>query len=138
MELRKKSDDRKIIAAIVCLFVGLFFVWNIAARITDIYELRLDPETCNQVKTRGLAPSADCVITAPFRPGFGASGYLKLPDGNHIQISPVAANRTDKSAEWSTSMKAQFWIVLLFWLATLALLFSAFRDKDDSEKNQVN
>lgn len=130
MELRKKSDDTRIIAAIVCLFIGMFFIWNIAAHITDIYELKLDTETCEQVKTLGLVPSADCVIAAPFRPGLGATGYLMLPDGNPIQISPIAANQTNKSAEWSTSMKAQFWIAMLFWAATLALLLSAFRGKD--------
>ena len=130
MELRKKSDDTKIIAAIVCLLIGMFFVWNIAAHITAIYELKLDTDTCEQVKTRGLVPSADCVVAAPFRPGFGATGYLMLPDGNHIQISPVAANQTNQSAEWSDSMKTQFWIALLFWAATMALLMSAFRDKE--------
>lgn len=129
MELRKKSDDTKIIAAIVCLLIGLFIIWNIAARITDIYELRLDTETCNLVKTLGLVPSADCVVVAPFRPGFGASGYLTLPGGNDIQISPVAANRTSRSAEWTTSMKVQFGVALVFWVVTLALLLSAFRDK---------
>ena len=130
MELRKKSDDTKIIAAIVCLLIGLFIIWNIAARITDIYELRLDTETCNLVKTLGLAPSADCVVAAPFRPGFGASGYLTLPGGNDIQISPVAANRTSRSTEWTTSMKVQFGVALVFWVATLALLLSAFRYKE--------
>lgn len=130
MELRKKSDDRKIIAAIVCLFIGFLFIWNITAHTSDIYELRLDAETCDQVKTLGFMPSANCVITAPFRPfGIGPGGYLTLPDGNDIQIAPVAANLTNKSAEWTTSMKAQFWAALLFWAATLALLLSAFRDK---------
>ena len=130
MELRKKSDDMKIISAIVCLFIGFLFVWNIAAHITDIYELRLDAETCNQVKTHGLVPSADCIITAPFRPhGLDPVGYLTLPDGSDIQIAPVAADQTNRSAEWSTWMKAQFWVALLFWVATLALLLSAFRDK---------
>lgn len=106
MELRKKSDDIKIIAAIICLFIGLLFIWNIAAHISDIYELRLDTETCNQVKTLGLVPSTDCVITAPYRTvGLGPVGYLTLPGGNDIQISPVAANRTDRSAEWSTSLQ---------------------------------
>ena len=131
MELRNKSDDTKIIVAIGCLFIGFLFIWNIAAHVSDIYELRLDAETCNQVKTLGLMPSADCVIIAPFQPaGLGPPvGYLTLPDGNDILISPVAANRTNKNAEWSTSMKAQFWVALLFWVATLALLLSAFRDK---------
>lgn len=130
MELRKKSDDTKIITAIVCLFVGFLFIWNIAAHVLDIYELRLDTETCNQVKTLGLTPSANCVITAPYQPlGLGSGGYLMLPDGNDIQVVPVAANRTNESTGWSTSMKVQFWVALLFWGATLALLLSAFRDK---------
>ena len=130
MELRKKSDDMKMIAAIVCLFAGFLFVWNIAAHIIDIYELRLDAETCNQAKTYGLVPSADCAITAPFRPhAFEPVGYLILPDGNEVKIAAVAADRTNRSAEWSTWMKAQFWVALLFWMATLALLISAFRDK---------
>ena len=130
MENRKKSDDTKIIAAITCLLIGLFFIWNIAAHITDIYELHLDAETCEQVKTRGLVPTANCVFTAPYRTaGLGLVGYMMMPDGNFIQVSPVAINRTDKSAEWTTSMKAQFWIVMLFWAATLGLLLSAFRDK---------
>lgn len=132
MELRKKSDDRKIIAAIACLFIGFLFIWNLTAHISDIYELRLDAETCSQVKTFGLEPSADCVITAPFRPvGLGPPvGYLTLPDGNDVQISPVAANRTNRSAEWSSSMKTQFVMALLFWAATLGLLLSAFRDRE--------
>lgn len=129
MELRKKSDDAKIIAALVCLFIGLLFIWNVAAHITDVYELRLDPDTCNQVRMHGLVPTADCIVAAPFRPGFGAFGFLTLPAGNDIQISPVAANRTNRSTEWSTAMKVQFWIALAFWVATLALLLSAFRDK---------
>jgi hypothetical protein len=130
MELRKKSDDMKMIGAIVCLFAGFLFVWNIAAHIIDIYELRLDAETCNQVKTYGLVPSADCVITAPFRPhAFEPVGYLTLPDGNEVKIAAVAADRTNRSAEWTTWMKAQFWVALLFWGATLVLLISAFRDK---------
>lgn len=131
MELRKESDDMKIIAAIVCLLIGLLFIWNIAAHISHVYELRLDAETCDRVKTLGLMPSDNCIITAPFRPAeLGPpAGYLTLPDGNDIQISPVAANLTNRSAEWSASMKAQFWVALLFWAATLALLLSAFRDK---------
>ncbi len=129
MELRKKSDDAKIIGAIVCLLIGLLIIWNIAANITDIYELKLDADTCEQVKTRSLVPSPDCVVTAPFRPGFGATGYLLLPDGNYIQISPVVANQTNRTAEWSSSMKAQFWVAMAFWATTLGLLFSAFRDK---------
>jgi len=131
MELRKKSDDTKIIAAITCLLIGLFFIWNVAVHITDIYELHLDTETCNQVKTLGLAPTANCVVTAPYRTaGFGAVGYMMVPEGNFIQISPVAVNRTNKSAAWSTSMKVQFWVAMLLWAATLALLFSAFRSKE--------
>jgi len=129
MEYRTKNEDTKIIAALGCLFVGMFLVWNIATHITAIYELKLDAETCEQVKTRGLAPTRDCIVEAPFRQGLGANGYLLLPDGQHIQISPLAANQTNKSAEWSTSMKVQFLIVLVFWAATLALLFSAFREK---------
>ena len=135
MELRKKSDDTKIIAAIVCLFIGFIFIWNIAAHITDFYELRLNAETCNQVKTLGLAPSADCAITAPYRPsGLGPVGYLMLPDGSDIQITPIAENRTNRSAAWSVEMKTQFVMALLFWVATLALLLSAFRDKERSCK----
>lgn len=132
MELRKKSDDRKIIAAIACLFIGFLFIWNIAAHISDIYELRLDVETCNRVKTLGLEPSADCSVTAPFRQaGAGIPvGFLTLPDGSEIQISPVAANRTNRSAEWSFSMKTQFVMALLFWGATFALLLSAFRNRE--------
>ena len=57
------------------------------------------------------------------------NGHLVLPDGSDIQITPAAASRTNQSAEWSASMKAQFWVALLFWVATLALLLSAFRDK---------
>lgn len=130
MELRKKNDDTKIIAAITCLLIGLFFIWNIAAHITDIYELQLDAETCNQMKTLGLVPTANCVVTAPYRTaGFGAIGYMMLPGGNFIQVSPVAVNRTNKSAAWSTSMKVQFWVAMLLWAATLALLLSVFRDK---------
>ncbi len=129
MELRRKSDDVKIVAAIVCLLVGMFFIWNIAANITDIYELKLDKDTCEQVKTRSLVPSSDCVVAAPFRPGFGGTGYLLLPDGGYIQISPIAATQTNRGAEWSSSMKTQFWVAMLFWAATLALLFSAFSEK---------
>ncbi|MDH4235523.1 MAG: hypothetical protein OEV15_10375 [Gallionella sp.] len=130
MELRKKSDDTKIIIALVCLFIGFIFVWNIAAHVSDIYELRLDPETCNQVKVHGLTPSANCVIAAPYSPaGVVPGGYLTLPGGIHIQIVPIEANRTNKSEEWPTSMKTQFWVALLFWAATLALLLSVFRDK---------
>ncbi|MDO8811696.1 MAG: hypothetical protein Q7J38_06680 [Gallionella sp.] len=131
MELRSKSDDMKIFTAIICLLIGFLFIWDIAAHVADIYELRLDMETCNRVKTLGLAHSADCVVTAPFYPsGLGPPvGYLTLPDGSDIQILPTAAIRTSRSAEWTTSMKAQFWTALLFWMASLALLFSVFRDK---------
>ena len=130
MGSREKYDDKKMIAAIACLFIGFIFIWNVSAHISDYYELRLDAETCNRVKMLGLMPSADCAITAPYRPaGFGPVGYLVLPDGNDIQITPVAANRTNKSVEWSTSMKVQLWVALLFWAATLALLLSAFRNR---------
>jgi len=130
MELRKKSDDRKIIAALICLFAGFVFIWNIAAHTVDIYELRLDAEACHRVRTLGLTPSDSCEITAPFRPlGLVPGGFLILPDGSDIQIAPVAASRTNRSAEWSASMKAQFWVALLFWAATLALLLSALRGR---------
>ena len=130
MELRKKSDDRKIIAALICLFAGFVFIWNIAAHTVDIYELRLDAEACHRVRTLGLTPSDSCEVTAPFRPlGLVPGGFLILPDGSDIQIAPVAASRTNRSAEWSASMKVQFWVALLFWAATLALLLSAFRGR---------
>lgn len=130
METREKDDDTKIIAAITCLLIGLFLIWNIAAHITDFYELKLDPETCEQVKTRGLVPAANCVFTAPYRTaGLGPVGYMMMPDGDFIQVSPLAANRTNKSTEWTTSMKMQFGIAMIFWAATLGLLFSAFRGK---------
>jgi len=130
MEIRTKSDDTKIIAAITCLLIGLFLIWNIAAHITDIYELKLDPETCEQVKTQGLVPTANCVFTAPYRTaGLGPVGYMMMPEGNFIQVSPLAVSLTNKSAEWTTSMKVQFWVAMLFWAATLALLLSAFRSK---------
>lgn len=128
MELRENYDDSKIIAAFACLFIGFLLVWNISAHISDYYELRLDAETCNRVKTLGLTPSADCVVTVPYRPiGLGPAGYLTLPDGNDLQIVPVAVNRTNKSAEWSTSMRVQLCVAFLFWAATLALLLNAFR-----------
>lgn len=131
MEIRKKSDDTKIIAAITSMLIGLFFIWNIAAHITDIYELRLDAETCEKVRTLGVVPTANCVFTAPYRTaGLGPVGYMMMPDGNYIQVSPLAVNRTNKSAEWTTSMKAQFWVAMVLWAATLALLLSAFRDKE--------
>lgn len=133
MELRNKDDDTKIIAALVCLFIGFLFIWNIAAHISDIYELRLDAETCNRVKMSGLAPSAaDCVFTAPFRQaGLGTPvGFLMMPDGSEIQVSPLAASQTGRSAEWSPSMKTQLVMALLFWAATLALLLSAFRNRE--------
>lgn len=131
MELRDKSDDTKIIAALVCLFIGFLFIWNIAAHIVDIYELRLDAETCNRVRMLGMEPSADCTLAAPFRqggPGIPV-GFLVLPDGSEIRISPVAADRTNRSVEWSAAMKTQLVMALLFWAATLALLLSALRDK---------
>ena len=131
MELRSKSDNTKIFTAMLCLFIGFFFDWNIGAHVADIYELRLDAEACSRVKALGLAPSADCVITAPFRPfGLGPpAGYMTLPDGSDIQISPIAAKQTGRGSGWTNSMKAQLWTALLFWVATLALLFSVFRDK---------
>ena len=131
MEFRRKSDNRKIIAALICLFIGFILIWNIAAHTAGIYELYLNTETCQRVKTLGLAPSDSCVITAPFRPfGLVPGGDLVLPDGSDIQIFPTAVNRTNKGAEWSTSMKAQLWVALLFWVATLALLLSVFRSKE--------
>lgn len=133
MENRTESDDTKIIAALVCLFIGFLFVWNIAAHISDIYELRLDAETCERVKALGLAPSAaECVFTAPFRHvGIGQPlGLLVLPDGSEIQVSPLAVNQTGRSAEWSAAMKTQFVMTLLFWGVTLALLLSVFRSKE--------
>lgn len=130
MELRKKSDDNKIIAALVCLFIGFAFVWNVAVHITDIYEVYLDAETCERVKQLGVMPTANCVVTVPYRTaGMGPVGYLLLPEGNYIQVSPIAANRTNMTAEWSTGMKGQFLAALLFWVATLALLLSAFSEK---------
>lgn len=130
MELRTKSDNTKIIAAIVCLFIGFVFMWNISAHFSHFYELQLDTATCTQIKTLGLEPSANCVITAPYRPlGIMPDGFLTLPDGNEIQITPLTANLTNKSTEWSASMKAQLWIALLFWVATMGLLLSAFKDK---------
>lgn len=130
VELRKKSDDTKIIMALICLFIGFGFIWNIAVHITDIYELHLDSETCEKVKTLGLVPTANCVFLAPYRTvGIAPVGYLMLHDGDFIQVSPVAANRTSQTAAWSTSMKVQFGVAMVFWLATLALLMSAFRDK---------
>lgn len=133
MEKRTESDDTKIIAALVCLFIGFLFVWNITAHISDIYELRLDAETCNRVKTLGLAPStADCVFTAPFRQiGVGQPvGFLVLPDGSEMQISPLAASQTGRSAEWSPEMKTQLVMTFLFWGVTLALLVSVFRSRE--------
>ena len=130
----KKYDDTKIITAIVCLFIGFLFVWNIAARASAVYELHLDAETCDQVKTLGLVPADNCVITASYRPfEIAPSGYLTLPNGNDIQIVPVTANRTNQGVEWSTSMKLQFWVALLFWAATMGLLISAFQGKKESK-----
>lgn len=132
MELRNKNDDTKIIAALACLFIGFTFIWNIVAHTVDIYELRLDAETCNRVKLLGMEPSRDCVVTAPFRQGGPGIpiGLLVLPDGSEMEISPVAANRTNRSVEWSAEMKTQLVMALLFWVATLALLFSALRNKE--------
>lgn len=133
MENRTESDNTKIIAALICLFIGFFFIWSIAAQITDIYELRLDAETCYRVKERGLVPSsAECVFTAPFRqagPGI-PMGFVVLPDGSEIQVSPLAASQTGRSMEWSPSMKTQLVMALLFWVATLALLISVFRSRE--------
>ncbi|OGS99613.1 MAG: hypothetical protein A3F73_14455 [Gallionellales bacterium RIFCSPLOWO2_12_FULL_59_22] len=132
MEVRKESDDKKIIAALGCLFIGFLFVWNITAHIAEIYELRLDAETCDRVRKLGLAPTHECVITAPFRQaGLGTPvGFLALPDGNEMQISPVAAKQTGRSAEWTSHMKTQLVMALLFWAATLALLISVFRNSE--------
>ena len=130
MELRKKSDDVKIITAIACLFIGFFFIWNITAHISHIYELHLDAETCDRVKTLGMMPSPDCTITAPFQPlGLSPLGFLTLPGGNDIQVAPVAASQLNQRVEWSTSMEVKFWAALLFWAASLGLLVSVFRDK---------
>lgn len=132
MEVRNESDDKKIFAALASLFVGFLFIWNIAAQIADIYELRLDAETCSRVSTLGLAPSADCSVTAPFRQaGAGIPiGFLVLPDGSEMQISPLAANQTGRSAEWSPAMKTQLVMAFLFWGATLVLLLSVYRNRD--------
>lgn len=132
MKFRNGHDDTRIFAALACLFVGFLFIWNIAAHISDIYELRLDAETCDRVKALGLAPSADCSVTVPFRQaGAGIPvGFLVLPDGSEIQISPLAASRTSRSAEWTSSMKTQFVMALLCWVATFVLLLSAFRSRE--------
>jgi hypothetical protein len=131
MEHRKKSDDAKIVAGLVCLFIGFAFVWNVAVHVTDIYELHLDAETCEKVKVLGLVPSSNCVFTAPYRTvGVAPVGYVMMPEGDFIQVSPLAANRTSRTAEWSTSMKVQFGVAVVFWAATLALLFSALREKN--------
>lgn len=128
MELRSKSDDTKIFIALICLFIGLFFMWSLEAHITAIYELRLNKETCDSMKTYGFSPTADCVITAPFRPFvLIPGGSLILPDGSDIQIYPVAINETNKAMAWTSSMKAKLLAALLSWAASLALLFSAFR-----------
>lgn len=129
MELRSKSDDTKIFTALICFFIGSFFIWSLEAHITTIYELHLTKETCDNVKTYGLTPTADCVITAPFRPFvLVPGGSLILPDGSDIQIYPVTINETNKAMEWTSSMKAKFIAALLAWAATLALLLSAFRN----------
>ncbi len=133
MEKRTESDDTKIIAALVCLFIGFFFIWNIAAHTTDIYEVRLDAESCYRVKERGLAPSsAECVFTAPFRQAAVGQpiGFLVLPDGTEIQVSPFAATQTGRSMEWTPSMKTQLVMTFLFWAVTLALLISVVRSRE--------
>lgn len=129
MEQRTKRDNVKIIAAMACLLAGFVFMWNIAAHTSHIYELRLDTATCTQVKTLGLAPSANCVVAAPYQPlVIAPGGFLTLPDGNDIQIVPVVANQTNRSVAWSASMKIQLWIALLFWLATMGLLLSVYKN----------
>ena len=126
----EKNSDRKMIATIVCFFIGFFLVWNISAHVSDFYELRLNAETCERAKALGLRPSADCVITAPYRPiGLGSVGYLVLPDGSDMPIEPLASSRANKSMEWSVLMKVQLGVALLFWVATLVLLLSAFRSR---------
>lgn len=136
MEVRKESDNSKIIAALACLFIGFLFVWNIAAQIADIYELRLDAEACSRVSALGLTPTADCSVTAPFRQaGAGIPvGFLVLPDGSEIQISPLAASRTGGSAEWSAAMKTQLVMALLFWCVTFVLLLGVYRAGNDVDR----
>ena len=132
MELRTKSDDTKIIIALVCLFIGFLFIWNISAHTATIYELQLDAETCKQVQTHGLETFSNCTIQAPYRPFVITSGgSLILPDGSDIPITPVAANSTSKGMAWSATMKTQLWIALLFWAVTLGLLATLFRGSDE-------
>lgn len=139
MELSKQGDnvqydDTKIMTAIVCLFIGFLFMWNVAASASGIYELHLDKETCNQVKALGVIPTDNCVITAPYRPlRVAPGGYMTLPDGSDIQITPVSETRTNQGAAWSTAMKLQFWAAVLFWVGTLGLLISAFKGKKESD-----
>jgi len=133
METRKKGDDTKMFAAVACMVIGFLFVWNITAHISPIHEIRLDQETCYRVKALGVTPSsADCVFTVPFRQVVigQAVGFLMLPDGSEMQVSPLAATRTRGSAEWSAAMKTQLVMAFLFWVATFVLLFSAFRDRE--------
>jgi len=135
MEARENNGDTKMFAAVACMVIGFLFAWNITTQIAPIHELRLDAETCYRVKSLGLSPSsAECVFTAPFRQvGVGqAVGFLMLPDGSEMQVSPLAAEQKGGSAEWSASMKTQLVMALLFWVATFVLLFSAFRDREDS------
>ena len=133
MEHRKNSDDTKIIIALVCLFIGFLFIWNIAAHTATIYELQLDAETCQRVQTLGLEPTSNCIVKAPYRPfDIIPGGSLILPDSSDIQITPLAATRTNEGMEWSSSMKAQLSIALLFWAATLGLLAIMFKTRGDS------
>lgn len=130
----KKYDDRKIFAAIACLFIGFIFIWNVAAHSAAIYQLKLDPEACTKVRTLGLEVTDNCFVTAPYRPiGVGPGGYIVLPDGNDIQVTPVEEKRTNQGAGWTPSMRLQMWIALAFWVATLVLIVSAFWGKKSSE-----
>lgn len=128
----EKNNDTKIIAALVCLFIGFAFIWNIAAHTAAIYELRLDAKTCEQVRGMGLMPSAECVITAPFYPPVMGQpfGTLVLPDGSDMAVVPLMVNQTNRSMEWSMSMKMQFVVAVMFWVGTIVLLMGAFRDRE--------
>lgn len=131
--MRSRNDDTKILAAIACTVVGFFLVANITAQVSHIHEISLDTETCYRAKAAGLTPSTEgCVFTVPFRQvGVGqAVGFLKLPDGGEMQVSPLAATMTGGRAKWTAEMKAQLIMAFLFWVATFVLLFSAFRDKE--------
>ncbi len=133
METRGKNGDAKMYAAVACMVIGFLFTWNITAQISPIHEIRLDQETCYRVRVLGLSPSsADCVFTVPFRQvGIGqAVGFLTLPDGSEMQVSPLSATRTGGGAEWSAAMKTQLIMAFLFWIATFVLLFGAFRDRE--------